>query len=91
MELRDGAALLQRAGFTQPVADNDSMELAYRSRLALLEDLRAAGETNAILRRNRRAPPRSLFSLALARMPEREGRVPVRLQIAMLTGWAPMG
>jgi NADH dehydrogenase [ubiquinone] 1 alpha subcomplex assembly factor 5 len=91
MELRDGAALLQRAGFTQPVADNDSMELAYRSRLALLEDLRAAGETNAILRRNRRAPPRSLFSLALARMPEREGRVPVRLQIAMLTGWAPRG
>jgi NADH dehydrogenase [ubiquinone] 1 alpha subcomplex assembly factor 5 len=89
MELRDGAALLQRAGFTLPVADSDSLELAYGDRLALLEELRAAGETNAVLLRSRQTAPRALFALALARMPERDGRIPVTLRLAMLTGWAP--
>ncbi len=89
MELRDGAALLQRAGFTLPVADVDSLELAYADRLALLRELRAAGETNAVQLRSRRIPPRALFALALATMPERDGRVPVELPLAMLTGWAP--
>jgi SAM-dependent methyltransferase len=89
MELRDGAALLQRAGFTLPVADSDSLELAYGDRLALLQELRAAGETNAVLLRSRQTAPRALFALALASMPERDGRIPVTLRLAMLTGWAP--
>ncbi len=87
--LHDGAALLQRAGFSLPVADTDSLELAYGDRLALLKDLRAAGETNAVLLRSRQMVPRTLFALALARMPERNGRIPVTLRLAMLTGWAP--
>jgi SAM-dependent methyltransferase len=87
--LRDGAALLQRAGFTLPVADVDSLELAYADRFALLRELRAAGETNAVQLRSRRIPPRTLFALALANMPEQDGRVRVPLRLAMLTGWAP--
>jgi len=88
-ELRDGAALLQRAGFVLPVADADSLDLAYADRFALLEDLRAAGETNAVLLRSRRPAARALFAMALAGMPERDGRMPVTVRLAMLTGWAP--
>ncbi|MBS0561496.1 MAG: methyltransferase domain-containing protein [Proteobacteria bacterium] len=87
VDLRDAAGLLQRAGFSLPVADLDEIDLAYADPLTLLRDLRAAGETNALRERDRRIPHRALFPMALAALPEREGRVPVRLRIAMLTGW----
>ncbi len=89
-DLRDCAALLQRAGFALPVADAEDIELLYANPLALLWDLRAAGETNAVRLRDRRPPPRALFAQALAALPcTAEGRVRVRLRLAYLTGWAP--
>ena len=88
-DLRDAAGLLQRAGFALPVADADEVTLAYAEPLALLRDLRAAGEANAVRLRDRRVPHRALFPAALSAMPEREGRVPATLRLAMLTGWAP--
>jgi NADH dehydrogenase [ubiquinone] 1 alpha subcomplex assembly factor 5 len=83
-ELRDGAGLLQRAGFALPVADAETIMLQYRSPLGLLQDLRAAGEGNAVLARDRRIPPRALFPTALAALPEA-----VTLRLLVLTGWAP--
>lgn len=88
-ELRDAAALLQRAGFALPVADVDQIVLAYRNPLDLLRDLRAAGETNAVRLRDRRTPPRALFPAALAALPAQDDRAPATLRLAMLTGWAP--
>jgi SAM-dependent methyltransferase len=88
-ELRDCAALLQRAGFALPVADVEEITLAYADPLALLHDLRAAGETNAVALRDKRIPPRALFPAALAGLPSREGRMVVRLRLAVITGWAP--
>ncbi len=88
-DLRDCAALLQRAGFALPVADADEIELLYADPLDLPRDLRAAGETNAVAMRDRRTPPRNLMAAALAGLPVRDGRSTVRLRLAMLTGWAP--
>jgi SAM-dependent methyltransferase len=88
-DLRDGAGLLQRAGFTLPVADEETVVLRYADPLALMHDLRAAGETNAVLVRDRRIPPRALFPAALARLVEQDGRVPAELRLITLTGWAP--
>ena len=87
-DLRDCASLLQRAGFALPVADVEDIRVAYADPLALLHDLRAAGEANAILQRDRRIPPRALFPAALARLPEEAGRARVTLRLAVLTGWA---
>ncbi len=87
-ELRDCAGLLQRAGFTLPVADLEELHLLYAEPFALLRDLRAAGETNALRERDRRVPPRELFPAALAALPQQDGRVPVTLRLAMMTGWA---
>jgi NADH dehydrogenase [ubiquinone] 1 alpha subcomplex assembly factor 5 len=87
-ELRDCAGLLQRAGFTLPVADMEELRLLYADPFALLRDLRAAGETNALRERDRRVPPRALFPAALAALPQQDGRVPVTLRLAMMTGWA---
>ena len=87
-DLRDLAGLLQRAGFSLPVADVETVELSYADPLALLRDLRDAGETNAVALRDRRVPPRDLFAAALMDLPMAEGRVPMSLRIATMTGWA---
>jgi len=88
-ELRDGAGLLQRAGFALPVADVEDLPVAYRSALALYADLRAAGETNAVLARDRRTPPRALLPLAAARLPAGPAGIPASFRMIVLTGWAP--
>ena len=89
VELRDCAALLQRAGFALPVADLEELRLLYADPFALLRDLRAAGEANALRERDRRVPPRALFPAALAALPEIDGRVAATLRLAVMTGWAP--
>jgi NADH dehydrogenase [ubiquinone] 1 alpha subcomplex assembly factor 5 len=88
-DLRDCAGLLQRAGFHLPVADSEKIPLLYAEPLALLRDLRAAGEGNALAARSRRIPPRALFPAALAALPRLDGRVRATLRLAFLTGWAP--
>jgi SAM-dependent methyltransferase len=86
--LADCASLLQRAGFSLPVADVEEIELLYASPLALLHDLRDAGETNALVARRKQFAPAALFAAALGRLPTREGRLVARLRMAVLTGWA---
>jgi NADH dehydrogenase [ubiquinone] 1 alpha subcomplex assembly factor 5 len=88
-ELRDCANLLQRAGFVLPVADVEDIRLLYADPFALLTDLRAAGETNAIRQRARSIPVRALLPAALALLPTEQDRVAVTLRMAVMTGWAP--
>ncbi|HEY0425494.1 MAG TPA: methyltransferase domain-containing protein [Rhodopila sp.] len=88
-ELRDCAHLLQRAGFSVPVADLEDIRLLYADPFALLTDLRAAGETNAIRERSQSSPVRALFPAALARLPMDGERFGVSLRMAVMTGWAP--
>ena len=88
-DLRDCAGLLQRAGYALPVADAEVIRLRYADPLALLRDLRAAGETNAVRLRDRRIPRRELFAAALAMLPVEDGRVTATLRMVVMTGWAP--
>src|SRR5689334_924370 len=88
-DLRDCAALLQRAGFALPVADVEELQVLYAEPLRLLHELRASGETNALHQRDRHVPPRALFPVALAALPETDGRAVATLRLACLTGWAP--
>lgn len=92
-ELRDGAALLQRAGFALPVADADTINVTYENAFALMRDLRGMGESNAVEARPRRPLSRAaLFNagdLYTRRFAQADGRVRARFQIVYLTGWAP--
>ncbi len=88
-DLRDLAGLMQRAGYTLPVADVESIVVAYADSFALLRDLRAAGEANAADLRDRRAPPPALFPAALAALPQQDGRALATLRMGTVTGWAP--
>ena len=87
--LADCAGLLQRTGWALPVVDADVLALMYANPRTLLHDLRAAGEGNAIVLRDRKPPPRALFPMALAALPTQDGRAVATLRLAMMTAWAP--
>ena len=92
-EIRELGALLQRAGFALPVADSERFEVSYADPFALLRDLRAMGETNALDARVRRFTSRGVLMRAMARYAELagqpDGRVAADVEIVTLTGWAP--
>ena len=92
-EVRDAGALLQRAGFALPVVDQDTITVTWPDALALMADLRAMGETNALTQRLRHPTRRRTLLAAASRYRELfgddEGRVPATFQILFLTGWAP--
>lgn len=88
----DGAGLLQRAGFALPVSDVDRIVVRYPSLPALVADLRAMGETNALAGPVRALSPRILAraaALYAERHAEPDGRLPVSFEILHLAGWAP--
>jgi SAM-dependent methyltransferase len=92
-EIRDLGALMQRAGFSLPVADTIAQMVEYGSITALLSDLRASGETNALAARVRRFTGRAVMTEA-ARIYESnyrtpEGRLKATVELVVLTGWAP--
>ncbi len=92
-EIRELGGLLQRAGFAQPVADGRRFDVSYPDALALMRDLRAMGETNALRDRRRRPTTRRLLARAAADYAERfarpDGRVRATFEVVYLTGWAP--
>jgi SAM-dependent methyltransferase len=89
----DGAALLQRAGFALPVSDVDRITVRYDHPLKLIADLRAMGDTNALVDRARRPLSRTVLARACAIYAERfsdpDGRVRATFDLVMMTGWAP--
>lgn len=91
-ELRALGALLQRAGFTLPVADALRLTASYASPLRLMHELRGMGEGNALAGRRRTPARRALFARACAIYEQSfgaEGRVPATFELVVLTGWAP--
>jgi len=93
-DLRDAAALLQRAGFALPVADSDTITVEYENALDLMRDLRGMGESNAVVERRKDFSRRSTILRAAAIYEDRfgkesTGRMPATFQMLTLTAWAP--
>jgi SAM-dependent methyltransferase len=88
----DIAHLLQRAGFALPVADSDTVTVWYEEPLRLLKDLRAVGETNALVESGLPLT-RAILSRTMALYRDRfagaEGRVAATFEIITATGWRP--
>lgn len=84
-DVRDLGGLLQRAGFALPVADVERTTVRYGDLSRLVRDLRAHGQTNALVERSRKPPSRAtLAALVAAYNP-----VVATFDIVYLTGWAP--
>jgi SAM-dependent methyltransferase len=92
-EVRDMGSLLQRAGLALPVADSLRKRVTYPNAIALMHDLRAMGEGNALADRHRSIPPRALFPTAATLYAKQhsveENRIQATFELVFLTGWAP--
>ena len=93
VDLRDGAGLLQRAGFALPLADSEALTATYASPLALMAELKAMGLGHALIERRKAPTRRRTFAAACARYQESfglpDGRVPATFELVFLSGWAP--
>jgi SAM-dependent methyltransferase len=92
-DVRDLGGLLQRAGFNLPVADTERTTVRYRQFDTLVSDLRAAGETNALVQRSRKPFRRDVLAASLSHYKsvhaEDDGRLRATFDIVYLTGWTP--
>ncbi len=92
-DVRTAGALIQRAGFALPVADQDRHTVRYASALHLMHDLRAMGLTNVLHERDRRPLRRAVLARAIAiygdRFADADGRVRATFEVISLSGWAP--
>ncbi|KAF9208347.1 hypothetical protein BGZ49_009039 [Haplosporangium sp. Z 27] len=89
---RDIGSLLSRAGFTLTTVDVDEVTVNYPSAIELMEDLRAMGESNAVINR-RGFLSRDTMMAASAIYKEMygnpDGTVPATFQILYMIGWKP--
>ena len=88
VDIRDAGGLLQRAGLALPVADSLPFRVRYADSFALMRDLRAMGEGNALAGRLRRPTRRAVLMEAAARLVGEAG-VEALFEVIVLTGWAP--
>lgn len=92
VDLRDAAALLQRAGLALPVADVDRITVSYADPLRLLAELRAMGESSALVQHGgvlRRDVLVRAMDVYRQHFGDAAGRVPASFDILYLTGWKP--
>ena len=91
LELGSASALLQRAGFTLPVADQETLTLTYSNALDLMRDVRGMGEANAHLLRLAHTSRRAIFEEAAqiyeTRFRGAEGLLEATFDILYLHGW----
>lgn len=93
MDVREAGALLQRAGFALPVADQEAVTVRYDTAFDLMRDLRAMGATNTLLARSRIPARRALFAAAAQNYSnnhsDADGRIRATFAFVWLSGWAP--
>jgi len=90
-EIRSYGQMLQSVGLALPVVDSETKTVTYSDAIALMHDLRAMGEGNALAERASHTK-RDYFARTAARYAETfgtEGRIPATFELIFLTGWAP--
>lgn len=92
-DVRDLGALLQRAGLALPVADSERLTVTYSHPLALMQELRAMGASNALVSRSRKPMRRGMLVRAMEIYAEKfaapGGRVKATFEMIYLSGWSP--
>lgn len=91
-DVRDMGALLQRAGFALPVADVERLQVRYRDFGSLVRDLRAHGQGNALVARQRHFLGRRVLDALIAYYSAhhaQDGKLNATFETLYLTGWAP--
>jgi len=86
------SSLLTRAGFALTTVDVDEVKVHYPSMFELVEDLRAMGESNAVMNRRPFIHRDTLMAASAIYKElhgEPDGSIPATFQITYLIGWKP--
>lgn len=90
-DVKDVGGLLQKAGFKMLTVDVDDIIVDYPDTFALMQDLQAMGESNAILGREMGPIPRDLLLANEAIYRELhgnpDGSIPATFRIIYMIGW----
>ena len=93
IDVRDGGALLQRAGFALPVADSEKITITYPHLFALMADLRGTAQTNMLRGQVQHFTARGLLNEVAQHYAEHygegEGGIRATIELVTLTGWKP--
>ncbi|KAF2758001.1 methyltransferase domain-containing protein [Pseudovirgaria hyperparasitica] len=92
-DVRDIGGLLQGAGFKLLTVDVDDIVVDYPSSFALMKDLQAMGESNAVVSREMGAIRRDTLMAAEAIYKEmhgnEDGSIPATFRLIYMIGWKP--
>ncbi|WP_208435105.1 methyltransferase domain-containing protein [Bartonella phoceensis] len=92
-DIREVGALLQRVGFSLPVVDIEDVTIRYNTMFDLINDLKAMGMQNALIKRSRRPVSKRFFLRAAEiyaqRFSDPDGRIRAHFSFIWLSGWAP--
>lgn len=85
--------MLQRAGFTMPTVDVDTMQVCYPDAFSLMRHLQVMGEGNAVMMRRNFVPRETILAAAAAYealhpSPDGNGII-ATFEIIYMTGWKP--
>jgi NADH dehydrogenase [ubiquinone] 1 alpha subcomplex assembly factor 5 len=90
-DVRDVGGLLQRAGFQLLTVDVDDIVIDYPDSFALMQDLQAMGESNAVLGREAAGIQRDVLAASDAIYKElhgnEDGTVPATFRLIYMIGW----
>lgn len=91
IDLRDGAALIQRTGFREPVSTSEEITVKYSSFYDLLRDIKFSGEGSSLIKQNKNIPPRELFKKAeniyKQKFSDEEGNLNATIEVITISGW----
>lgn len=93
MDIRDGGALMQRAGFALPVVSTERITVKYSDAFSLMKELKGMGENNALIKGYKGLSSRALM-MKVAQyyqddFADAKGRIPATFDIIYMQGWAP--
>ncbi len=90
-DMHDVGDMLVAAGFAEPVMDMERLTIEYADGDALLADLRASGQTNALAERAHGLAGRGFLAALKGKLAaqSREGKLPISYEVVYGHAWKP--
>ena len=91
VDVKDGASLLQRTKFDEPVSVSEDIVVKYSTLNELMKDLRNMGETNALEKLNNKFPGKDFFERVekayLENFSDEKKYLNASFEIVTISGW----
>ncbi|HCR85047.1 MAG TPA: hypothetical protein DIV86_00035 [Alphaproteobacteria bacterium] len=91
IDVKEGAGLMQRVGFKEPLAITEELDVKYESLYQLLFDLRNQGETNALQKLNNKFVGKFFFNqveeVYFENFSDEQNQLNAKFEIISISGW----